>query len=85
MAACAAIAGAIGAQLALGGNVALAQAWMIPPDRQVAFMADAWAHATSYATGILGGLALIGYSVMRRWRLARILNASRATPRAPAA
>jgi hypothetical protein len=71
MAACAAIAGAAGWVLAEQGHVELSRAWMIPDDRQVAFMADAWAHAASYLTGILGGLIVIGLVAAWRFKLAR--------------
>lgn len=71
MAACAAIAGVVGWLSAERGRVALARAWIIPDDRQVAFMADAWAHAASYVTGILGGLIAIGLVIARRFKSAR--------------
>jgi hypothetical protein len=32
-------------------------------------MADAWAHAASYLTGIAVGLVLIGYVAVRRYTL----------------
>jgi hypothetical protein len=72
MAVCALLAGIIGAQRAQRGSVALAEGWGIPPDKQVAFMADAWAHLASYGSGILGGLVLAAWAVARRWRLERI-------------
>lgn len=68
MAACAAVAGIIGAVRAQQGAVVLAQSWGIPDDRQVAFMADAWAHLASYGSGTIGGLVLIAFVVARRLR-----------------
>jgi hypothetical protein len=68
MAACAFIAGVVGAVLARQGQVELAR-WGIPSDHEVAFIADAWAHAASYLTRIAGGLVLIGYDAARRYRI----------------
>jgi hypothetical protein len=60
------------AQGSLLGNVVpiFGTGFKFTPD-QVAFMADAWAHAASYVAGIVGGLVLIGYAGARRLRLAR--------------
>ena len=71
MAACATIVGIIGAMQAPQGVVALAQSWGIAEDRQVAFMADAWALLASYGSGIIGGLVLIAVIAARRLRPVR--------------
>jgi len=38
----------------------------VPPDHHAAFLADLWAHLSSYASGVLGGLALALYIFFRR-------------------
>lgn len=40
----------------------------VTPDRRNVFMADVWAHNTSYLVGFLGGCALIAYVVWSRFR-----------------
>jgi hypothetical protein len=64
-------AGVIGAWRAGQGDVALAQRFGIPEDRQIGFMADAWAHEASYLGGIVGGLVLIVHVGLHRMRSAR--------------
>lgn len=68
MALTALVAGIIGAVLAATGKLQLPQelAPLIPPAKHAAFMADAWAHLASYASGTLGGLIVIGYALWRR-------------------
>ena len=70
MAICAAVSGATGAWLALGGNYPLLDGWsaLIPRAKWVAFSADQWAHLASYASGILGGLIVTGWIVWLRLR-----------------
>jgi len=60
MGGCAAVAGGVGWWLADHGVVVLRGnlADRIPGDRQVRFLADAWAHSTSYLVGFVGGMAL---------------------------
>jgi hypothetical protein len=64
------VAGAVGAGLSAAGfrpipDIGVA---MIPANRQVAFSADAWAHAASYGFGAVGGLFLIARTLRRRRR-----------------
>jgi hypothetical protein len=70
MAICALVAGVVGGYLVATGAAPVPGGWAarIPPDKQVAFSADAWAHLASYGTGMLGGLVLIGYAFFRRMR-----------------
>lgn len=67
------LAGLCGALLAATGAIPVPGGWaaIIPPDRQVAFAAAAWAHTASYASGGLGGLIIIGGTIRRRLRLRR--------------
>jgi hypothetical protein len=66
-------AGVCGAILRDSGIVALPDEWAaaIAESRQVPFAAAAWAHGASYAAGGLGGLLLIGRTVLVRSRLRR--------------
>jgi hypothetical protein len=60
MAVCATLAGVAGYIAASTGAVFLV-GWLaaeVPPDRHVAFLADAWAHAASYAVGFIGGIVI---------------------------
>lgn len=70
MAICALVAGVVGSYLVATGILPVPGDWAmrIPPSKQVAFSADAWAHLASYGSGILGGLVLIGYAFLRRMR-----------------
>jgi hypothetical protein len=70
MAICAMIAGILGGYLVAAGLAPVPGGWAarIARDKQVAFSADAWAHAASYGSGILGGLVLIAYAFFRRMR-----------------
>ena len=66
---CALLAGATGAALeARNGNGPGFWVEVIPREKWVAFSFDMWAHGTSYAAGLAGGLFLIGHTVWRRWR-----------------
>jgi len=63
---CALIAGVVGWLLSSRETVFLV-GWLaraVPRDRHVPFLADAWAHTTSYAVGFAGGCILI----LRVWR-----------------
>jgi hypothetical protein len=64
------ICGAIGAILVASGRAPVPDGWgaIIPPAKQVAFSADAWAHLASYAVGIVGGIFVIGQTIWRRIR-----------------
>jgi hypothetical protein len=63
-----AIAAIISGLLVATGRAQVPGGWgtIIPPAKQVAFSADAWAHLASYGFGILGGLFLIGHTIWRR-------------------
>jgi hypothetical protein len=71
MAACAIVAGVLGAYVTATGIAQLPPYWaqVIPRDKQVAFATDSWAHLASYLSGVLGGLFVIGYALRRRMRL----------------
>jgi len=68
MALTALVAGILGAVLAASGRLQLPEelAQLIPSSKHVAFMADAWAHRASYASGVIGGLIVIGFTLWRR-------------------
>jgi len=70
MAICALVGGVVGSYLVAAGIAPVPGGWAarIPPEKQVAFSADAWAHAASYGSGIIGGLVLIAYAFFRRLR-----------------
>jgi hypothetical protein len=70
---CAALAGTI-------GGLATARGWFrlpdfvainIPPDKQVPFMADLWAHNSSYAFGFAGGVVILAFVCRSRIVAAR--------------
>jgi hypothetical protein len=76
---CAAIAGTI-------GGLATARGWLrlpafvaanVPPDKQIPFMADLWAHNSSYAVGFAGGVVILAF-VCR----SRIISAASVAERA---
>jgi hypothetical protein len=62
--------GAVGAISASQGLYPLTEHWneILPADRWVPFAFDAWAHLTSYASGVIGGLTLVSLIVLRRLR-----------------
>lgn len=67
MALCAVAAGAWGAwSVSSGSPVPGGWGPLLPADIHVAFSAAAWAHMASYATGLIGGLAVIAWTVWRR-------------------
>lgn len=43
----------------------------IAPEKHAAFIADLWAHITSYALGFIGGWVIVSYVVFARWHGAR--------------
>ena len=71
--------GIAGAALTASGTMLPPRVWteLIPQEKWVAFMAVAWAHLASYATGIVGGLTVIAYVVWRRFFLWRYDVASK--------
>lgn len=62
------VSGVTGAVLVATGRSPVPGGWgaIIPPGKQVAFSADAWAHVASYGVGAAGGLVVIGCAVWRR-------------------
>lgn len=66
-------AGTVGYVSATRGGLALGEplASRIPHQQHVWFLVDAFAHPASYLGGLLGGLALCGWVVRYRRRLAR--------------
>lgn len=67
--ACAAVMGCVGHMLAETGAVVLLEplASQVPADRHSRFLADLWAHSTSYAVGFVGG-AVVWFRVWRSRR-----------------
>ena len=63
---CALLAGIVGHALGRAGAVFLLDplATLVPRDRHARFLADLWAHSTSYFVGFVGGLVVIA----RVWR-----------------
>ncbi len=55
------LAGIIGSVLAASGAVILVEplASRVPQERHVAFIADLWAHSSSYLVGLLGGIVVM--------------------------
>jgi hypothetical protein len=68
MALCALAAGLWGAWSVASGRSPVPGGWgaVLPPRIHVAFSAAAWAHLASYSSGIVGGLAVIGWTVWKR-------------------
>jgi hypothetical protein len=64
-------AGIVGWSFASSGRVRLAFGAPLSAETQVRFIADWWAHLASYASGFLGGIALIVYVAVKRRRLRR--------------
>jgi hypothetical protein len=64
-------AGVIGYFLALSGGVFLLKPLetVVPHAKQVAFLADLWAHTAAYLAGFLGGIVLCFWSWYQRGRL----------------
>lgn len=74
MATCALVAGVVGWTLARLGVVHLVGpiAAAVPSDRHVPFLADLWAHLTSYGIGFLGGVVVIVHVWRSRGRMQRV-------------
>jgi hypothetical protein len=70
MAVCALLAGIAGFVAAQLGAVWLVEplASRVPQDRHAAFIADLWAHATSYAVAFMGGLVIMAHTWWSRGR-----------------
>jgi hypothetical protein len=70
MAVCALAAGVLGWQLTTRGVIRLEQfvRLPIPPEKHASFLADGFAHNASYAIGFLGGLVLLGWAAVKRFR-----------------
>jgi len=68
MASCAFVAGLAGYLLAEHGSLTLVGGWgdAVPYARHSRFLADLWAHNTSYLSGIVGGLFVAGLTYRRR-------------------
>jgi hypothetical protein len=83
MATCAALAGLAGYVAASNHIVVLSGdlAERIPPDRHIPFLVDLWTHLASYASGFLGGLLLIAWTLIARYKadVAQRLTDQRAT------
>ena len=73
MALCAAMAGFLGHELAVAGQVGFPSEWAagVAPSKRAAFIGDWWAHSASYDVGILGGMVLCAVTFWRRWRRSR--------------
>jgi len=71
MAASAAVAGVVGGVLAVMGQVWLVapMSALVPPERQLPFLVDLWMHSASYASGIVGGVALAVWTWRQRGTL----------------
>jgi hypothetical protein len=69
MALCALVAGGMGYLLARTGRIVLIGpvSQRLPPEKHVPYLADLWAHSTSYLVGCVGGLAVI----LRVWKSRR--------------
>ena len=74
MAFAATLAGMTGFEAARRGAIELFEpmASAIAPEKHAAFLADLWAHLTSYATAFVGGLILAVWVTIRRHRLAHL-------------
>jgi hypothetical protein len=44
----------------------------VPPDKQIPFITDAWAHSASYVVGFVGGIILIASVWRSRARAAKV-------------
>jgi hypothetical protein len=68
------IAGVTGYVTARTGGVYLAEplASLVPRTKQVAFLADLWAHIAAYGSGVLGGIVVCVWSWRKRGALLRM-------------
>jgi hypothetical protein len=66
------LAGIAGYFMASAGRVWLVEplASKVPSTKHVSFLADFWAHLAAYGVGFLGGIAVCGWILLSRWRLA---------------
>jgi len=73
MALCAVVAGVVGHELAVTGQVGFPSEWApgVAPSKRAALIGDWWAHSASYDVGILGGMVLCAVTFWRRWRRSR--------------
>lgn len=71
------IAGGMGATLFATDSMPMPDYWreVIPPEKWAAFTFDSWAHLASYSAGALGGLCVIGWSIVKRVKLSRARRA----------
>lgn len=69
MGVCATLAGLLGHWMSSTGQIPSLQAWahMLPVEKQVAFMADVFAHAISYLVGAVGALIIALAAAWRRF------------------
>ena len=70
---CALVAGITGYTLANAGTIKV-PSWIadaIPAERHSRFLADAWAHNTSYAVGFVGGIVLCILTAAKRFKARR--------------
>jgi len=76
MALCAIVAGFVGQQLAVAGQIGFPSVWAagVTPEHRPAFIGVWWAHNASYDVGILGGLVLCIVTYWRRGRRSRLTS-----------
>jgi H+/Cl- antiporter ClcA len=76
------IAGVIGYFVAKSGGDWLLEPLVlqIPASKHHAYLADLWAHDAAYGTGFLGGIVVCGWVLFRRWRIAKVVQASASAP-----
>jgi hypothetical protein len=60
------IAGTLGAYFARNGGASVNEFILIPEQARVGFIAALWSHTASYASGIIGGLALVVWAARQR-------------------
>jgi len=46
----------------------------VPASKHAVFLADLWAHLAAYGVGFLGGIAVCGWVLSRRWRMAATVH-----------
>jgi hypothetical protein len=70
------LAGLAGYFVANAGGVWLVEPLrsQVPASKHAAFLADLWAHLAAYGVGILGGIALCGWVLLKRFRMAATAN-----------
>jgi len=66
------LAGMVGYQKALSGEIALRGTFgqLIPEANHPFFLADLWAHSAAYAVGFVGGVVIWLWILIRRWQMA---------------